>query len=64
MGQRADAIASHIREQREELDDNIRELQTKVKRTFDWRLQVRRNPVQAIGIAAGVGFLLAFVLRR
>lgn len=64
MGQRADAIASHIREQREELDDNIRELQTKVKRTFDWRLQVRRNPVRAIGIAAGVGFLLAFVLRR
>lgn len=26
--------------------------------------QIRRHPVQSIGIAAGVGFLLAFLMRR
>ena len=64
MGQRADAIATHIREQREELGDNVRELQVKVQRTFDWRRRIRRKPFEAVGIAAAMGFLLAFLLRR
>ncbi|HTU35396.1 MAG TPA: hypothetical protein VMF66_16455 [Candidatus Acidoferrum sp.] len=64
MGQRADALASHIRQQREELGDNIRELNFRMKEAVDWRHRVRENPVRAMIVAAVAGFFLYKLIRR
>ncbi|HEX5425251.1 MAG TPA: hypothetical protein VFW94_17010 [Candidatus Acidoferrales bacterium] len=64
MGERADALASHIRQQREELGDNIRELNFRMKEAVDWRYRVRENPIGAMIAAAVVGFLFHALVRR
>ncbi len=64
MGERADALASHIRRQRDELGDNIRELNSKMKEAVDWRHRVRENPVGAMIAAAVAGFLFHALIRR
>jgi len=63
MGERADALASHIREQREELGWNLRELNYKVKEAVDWRHRVSENPVGAVVVAAVAGFLFHKLIR-
>lgn len=64
MGERADALTSHIRQQREELGDNIRELNFRVKEAVDWRYRVRENPLGAMIAAAVAGFLFHALIRR
>lgn len=64
MGERADAIASHIREQREELDEDLRELECKVKGQFDWRERIGKRPFASVGLAAVAGFLSWVLVRR
>lgn len=64
MGERADALTSHIRQQREELGDNIRELNFRVKEAVDWRYRVRENPLGAMIVAAVAGFLFHALIRR
>lgn len=64
MGERADALASHIRQQREQLGDNIRELNFRMKEAVDWRYRVRENPIGAMIAAAVVGFLFHALVRR
>ncbi|MGH9733392.1 MAG: hypothetical protein ACRD8A_02220 [Candidatus Acidiferrales bacterium] len=64
MGERADALASHIRQQREELGDNIRELNFRMKEAVDWRYRVRENPIRAMIAAAVAGFLFHAIIRR
>lgn len=64
MGERADALATHIRAQREELGCDIRELNYKVKEAVDWRHRVRENPVGAVIVAAIGGFLFHTLIRR
>ena len=44
MGERADAIASHIREERAELGETFRELDSALRQTFSWRTQVQERP--------------------
>ena len=39
MGEKPDQIERHIQHQRSELEDNISELEEKVKSAFDWRTQ-------------------------
>jgi hypothetical protein len=58
-------IEQHIAEERGELDRDIHELQRRVKDTTNWRWQVRRKPLAAMGIALAGGFLAAkFIPRR
>lgn len=64
MGERADALASHIRQQRQELGENIRELNFRMKEAVDWRYRVRENPIGAMIAAAVVGFLFHALVRR
>jgi hypothetical protein len=59
MGEKSDQIERYIEEQRNELGDNIAQLQGKVKGTFDWRVQFEHRPMTMIGIALGGGVLLS-----
>jgi len=61
MGETTDQIERHISETRNELGDNIHELQQKVKTAFDWRAQVQERPGTMLAIAAGGGLLLSFL---
>src|ERR1700731_2137286 len=62
MGEKTDQIERYIQEQRDELGDNISELQQKVKDTFDWRAQFEQRPMAMIGIAIGGGLLLSALI--
>jgi hypothetical protein len=53
MGEKPDQIERHIQHQRSELEDNISELEEKVKSAFDWRTQFHERP----GIMLGAAFL-------
>ncbi|MGB2889604.1 MAG: hypothetical protein WBC04_18060 [Candidatus Acidiferrales bacterium] len=62
MGEKADQIERHIRDQRNELGEHINELQEKVKRAVDWRVQFEERPMTMIGIAFGGGVLLSALI--
>lgn len=61
MGETTDQIERHISEQRNELDDNIHELQRKVKTAFDWRAQMQERPMTMLSAAFGGGLLLSLL---
>jgi len=58
MDEKPDQIMSHIESQRDQLGRNLNELETRVKRTTDWRVQFDRNPMLMMGVALGGGLLL------
>jgi hypothetical protein len=64
MGERPDAIAEHIRKERQELSDDIRELEIDVRNAADWRTQVKKRPFAAMLIGVLGGMLLFAILRR
>jgi hypothetical protein len=59
MGEKTDQIERHIREQRNDLGQNISELQQKVRNSVDWRVQFEHRPMTMIGLAVGSGLLLS-----
>ena len=61
MGETPDQIERHIHEKRNELGDNIHELQEKVKTAVDWRAQFQERPMTLVGLAFGGGVLLALL---
>lgn len=64
MGQRSDEIKKHIDTQRSELSENLERLEERVKSTADWRTQVDRRPMTALGVAFGSGLLLGAIVPR
>jgi len=58
MDEKPDEIMNHIESQRDQLGRNLNELEARVRRTTDWRAQVDRNPMLAMGLALGGGLLL------
>jgi hypothetical protein len=62
VGQRSDEIKKHIDTQRSELSENLERLEERVKSTTDWRAQVEKRPMTALGIAFGGGLLLGTML--
>ena len=64
MDEKPDEIMNHIESQRDQLGRNLNELETRVKRTTDWRAQVDRNPMMAVGVALGGGLLLGSIVGR
>jgi Protein of unknown function (DUF3618) len=62
MGEKPDQIERHIYETRNELGENISELQEKVKTAVDWRAQFDQRPMLMIGLAFGGGLLLSALL--
>ena len=64
MDEKPDEIMNHIESQRDQLGRNLNELETRVKRTTDWRAQVDRNPMLAMGVALGGGLLIGSMVGR
>jgi hypothetical protein len=62
MGEKPDQIERHIQHQRSELEDNISELEEKVKSAFDWRTQFEERPAIMLGAAFIGGALLSALL--
>lgn len=61
MDEKPDQIMSHIESQRNELGRNLNELESRVRRTTDWRAQFDRNPMLMMGVALGGGLLLGTI---
>jgi len=59
MGEESRELKQHIDETRDELDQNIRVLERKVRTTFDWRARFREHPVRMLWMAFGIGVLLS-----
>jgi hypothetical protein len=51
-----------IQQQRQELGDNLQQLENKVRDTVDWRVQFSERPMAGIGIAFAGGFLLSMLM--
>lgn len=62
MGEKPDQIERHIQHQRSELEDNISELEEKVKSAFDWRTQFEERPAIMLGAAFLGGAVLSALL--
>jgi len=62
MGQTADQIKQEIETQRDQLGENLQQLETKVKETVDWRTQFSQRPMAGVGLAFGAGFLLSVLM--
>lgn len=58
MGEKSDQILEHIESQRDQLGRNLEALETKVKRTTDWRAHFDDNPWLMLGAAVGGGLIL------
>jgi hypothetical protein len=61
MGETPDQIERHIYEKRNELGENISELQQKVKTAMDWRAQFEQRPIMMMGLAFGGGLLASML---
>ena len=64
MDEKPDEIMNHIESQRDELGRNLNELESRVKRSTDWRAQFDRNPMLMMGVALGGGLLLGSIVGR
>src|ERR1700730_15019858 len=62
MGEKPDQIERHIQHQRSELEDNISELEEKVKSAFDWRVQLEERTALMLGAAVVGGAIVAAIL--
>jgi hypothetical protein len=58
MDEKSDQILEHIEEQRNQLGANLNELETRVRRTADWRAHFDNNPMLMLAGALGGGILL------
>lgn len=63
MGETASQIESHIEETRENLGENLQELEQRVRSATDWRRHFRKRPMVFLGLAFGGGLMLAKISR-
>lgn len=54
-------IIRNLEDKREKLNDNLNELQDKVREAADWRTYYTRNPWPILGAALVGGLLLASI---
>src|SRR5262245_4396317 len=62
MDEKPDQIIDHIEQQRDRLGRNLNELESRVRRSTDWRTYYDRNPMLILGAALGGGLLLGATL--
>jgi hypothetical protein len=62
MGETSDQIERHIQETRNDLGDNLTELEAKVKTAVDWRAQFEERPGTMMALAFGGGVLISALL--
>jgi ElaB/YqjD/DUF883 family membrane-anchored ribosome-binding protein len=59
----ADEIRQDIAARRESITDAVDKLSDRFHRTLDWRAYVSDHPLVALGVAAGIGFLGAKMIK-
>jgi hypothetical protein len=64
MAEQTDQLEKHIQSKRNELGQNLEELESKVKSAGDWHTYFERYPMTALGISLGGGILLAMLVGR
>ena len=62
MAEQTDQLEQHIQSKRNELGQNLEELESKVKSAGDWHTYFERYPMTALGISFGGGILLAMLM--
>jgi hypothetical protein len=62
MAQGSDQIKHHIDQERQRLGSNIREIESRVKRSTDWKVIFDKNPWLVIGAAAAGGLVLSSLI--
>ena len=62
MGETADQIRNEIEHTRARLGQELNELEYKVKRETDWRVQFDRHPWGFMGAACGLAVLAGWML--
>jgi hypothetical protein len=63
VGTKPDEIVNRIDRQRDQLGENLHELESRLRDATDWRLHYKRHPWVMISIATGAGFLLGSWMR-
>ena len=58
----AEEIQQHILEMEEEISETMDEIGGRIKEKLSWREYVAHNPLLAVGVAAGLGVLAAWML--
>lgn len=61
MDEKPDQIMKDIEAQRNQLGQNLNELENKVRRSADWKTYFEKNPMLILGAAMGGGLLLGAV---
>ena len=59
----AEEIRQDIAARRESITDTVDRLSDRFQQTFDWRAYVSDYPLAALGVAAGLGFLAARMIK-
>jgi hypothetical protein len=62
MGETSYQVERHIRETRNNLGENISELEHRVKDSLNWRSQFEKRPMAMIALAFGGGALVSVLL--
>jgi hypothetical protein len=60
--EQTDQLEKHIQSKRNELGQNLEELESKVKSAGDWHTYFERYPMTALGISFGGGILLSMLI--
>ncbi len=58
-----DQIRQDIAARRESITETVDKISERVQRTLDWREYIGEYPLASLGIAAGVGFLVAGIFK-
>lgn len=64
MGEATDQIERNIQTTRENLSDNLDELQDRIKRSVNWRVQVSERPGTMLALAFSGGVILSAILPK
>jgi ElaB/YqjD/DUF883 family membrane-anchored ribosome-binding protein len=59
----AEEIRQDIAARRESITDTVDRLSDRFQQTFDWKAYVSDYPLAALGVAAGLGFLTARIIK-
>jgi hypothetical protein len=59
VGETTHQIENHLGKTRDELGENLHELEHKLQDMADWRYHYRNHPLALVGVAFGGGVLLA-----
>lgn len=60
----AEAIRQDIAAKRETISETVDKLGERIQETLDWREYIAEYPAVAIGVAAGVGFLVSGIFKH